>query len=63
MIKSITQLIAWIMLTISIVCLFIYVWRGTAHHLAIGVGAMMLAIVGFITDKNERTNITKYNPK
>lgn len=56
MIKSITQVMAWIMLAISIACLFIGVWHGTAHHIAIGIGAMMLAIAGFITDKKERTN-------
>ncbi len=44
------------MLAISIACLFIGVTRMTAHHIAIGIGAMMLAIVGFITDKKERTN-------
>lgn len=47
---------AWIMLAISIACLFIGVWCGTTHHIAIGIGAMMLAIAGFITDKKERKN-------
>lgn len=56
MIKSITQVMAWIMLAISIACLFIGVTRMTAHHIAMGIGAMTLAIAGFITDKKERTN-------
>lgn len=46
---------AWIMLAISIACLFIGVTRMTAHHIAMGIVTMMLAVAGFITDKKERT--------
>lgn len=47
---------AWILLAISVACLFISVTRMTAHDKAIGIATMMLAIAGFMTDKNERTN-------
>jgi len=47
---------AWIMLAISVACLFIGVTRMTAHHIAMGIATMMLAIAGFITDKKEQTN-------
>lgn len=56
MIKSITQVMAWIMLAISIACLFVGVTCMTAHHIAMGFATLIVAIAGFITDKKERTN-------
>lgn len=56
MIKSITQVMSWILLAISVACLFIGVTRMTSHHIAIGIATMILAIAGFMTDKKERTN-------